>query len=113
MRVVIPEEKFYSYALDFDRQPNKAIAFRDSLGYTKINYQSLIDQIKKGFNEGSLLYRGNNGYGDLYELVLTVEGINGKRANVCTGWIFFHEKDEYYMTSVYVTRRRPKNDQTI
>lgn len=33
----IPERKFTEYALDFSKDPNKARAFRDALGYTKDN----------------------------------------------------------------------------
>lgn len=44
--VNIPAEKFTDYALDPKRQPDKAKAFRDALGYTLDNYRELIDNIR-------------------------------------------------------------------
>lgn len=50
----IPEEKFIKYALDFEKLPNKARAFKEALGYTKENYKELIDNIDKNFNRDKL-----------------------------------------------------------
>ena len=53
----IPEEKFTKYALDPIRQPDKARAFRDALGYTIDNYQELIENIQTHFDESSMMLK--------------------------------------------------------
>ena len=47
----IPKEKFTKYALDPIKQPDKAKAFKEALGYSIDNYQELIDNIQRNFNE--------------------------------------------------------------
>lgn len=42
----IPKEKFTKYALDPLKQPDKARAFREALGYTMDNYQELIQHLR-------------------------------------------------------------------
>ena len=42
-RAVIPVEKFTKYALNPEKQPNKAIAFELALGYNKENVSKLIN----------------------------------------------------------------------
>lgn len=49
--VNIPVEKFTEYALDPTKQPDKARAFREALGYTKANYQDLIDNINRSLEK--------------------------------------------------------------
>lgn len=107
----IPEEKFTKYALDPVKQPDKAKAFKESLGYTLENYQELIDNINANFNEKAMKIKGENQYGTLYEYVMKLKGANGKEANVCTGWIVKNGESEPQLTSAYVTKKGvTKND---
>lgn len=101
----IPEEKFTKYALDPDRQPDKALAFRKALGYTIDNYKDLISEIDREFSVDKLVYKGNNGFGDIFEQVMNIRGTNGKTANICTGWIK-KPKEDYSLTSAYVTKKK-------
>lgn len=99
----IAHEKFTEYALNFDKAPDKAKAFRDALGYTKNNYKELIDNIDKHFDIDKLEERGDSGYGMRYQQVMKLKGPNGKEANVLTAWI--DEEENIKLTSVYVTKK--------
>lgn len=102
----IPKEKFTKYALDPLKQPDKAYAFREALGYTMDNYQELIDNISSNLDQNALKLKGVNDHGKLYEYVMRLTGANGKQANVCTGWIIENGKTEPRLTSAYVTKKK-------
>lgn len=101
----IPKEKFTKYALDPIKQPDKARAFKEALGYTIENYEDLIDNIQKNFDESLLKLKASDKYGDRYELVMNLKGANGKNANVCTAWIKENADSELRLTSAYVTKK--------
>ena len=105
----IPEDKLTMYALDYNRQPDKARAFEEALGYTLSNSDELIKAIEEAFDERLLVYKGQNGYGDKFELLIDMTGPNGKNATVCTActaWIRLFGDTEYSMTSIYVKKRK-------
>lgn len=102
----IPKEKFVDYAFNPARDPDKARAFKEALGYDLNNYQDLISSIDSGFDKQKLIERGDQGYGMRYEQIMRLKGPNGKEANVLTAWI--QNKDDYRLTSVYVTKRKVK-----
>lgn len=99
----IPNEKFTKYALDYEKSPNKARAFKEALGYTKENYQELIKDIERHIDKEKFVERGDRGYGMRYQQVMKLKGPNGKEANVLTAWV--KEADDFRMTSVYVTEK--------
>ena len=102
----IPKDEFTKYAIDPIRQPDKARAFREALGYTMDNYQELIDNISANLDEISLKYKDSNAQGKLYEYIMRLTGANGKQANVCTAWIVENGKSEPRLTSAYVTKKK-------
>lgn len=102
---VIDKRKFTEYALDPEKQPDKAKAFKEALGFDKSNYQLLEKQIREKFDKNNLVYKMTNGQGDLYALPLMVSGVNGKTAKVMTGWIDDkNDKCDFHLTSVYVDK---------
>lgn len=105
----ISKEKFTKYALDYEKAPDKAEAFEKALGYTKDNYEDLIDNIQNHFEQAKWKYKASNQYGKLYEYVMELVGANGKKANVCTGWILKNGEDEPSLTSAYVTKKKVTN----
>lgn len=107
----IPEEKFTKYALDPVKQPDKAKAFKEALGYTLENYQKLIKNIKNNVNESKFVIKSSDKYGTRYEQVMRLTGENGKQANVCTGWIKENENSEARLTSAYVTKKKVIKDE--
>lgn len=108
--VNIPEEKFTEYAFNPIKQPDKARAFKEALGYTISNYQELICNIKVHLNKKQFVFKENNGHGNIYEYIVLLKGANGKEAKVCTGWIIENGKRELRLTTVYVTKRSVTNN---
>lgn len=102
----ISEEKFTKYALDFEKSPDKAMAFKKALGYTKDNYRELIDDIDRHLNKDKLIEKGDIGYGMRYEQIMKLRGPNGKEANVLTGWI--QDSDDLRLTSAYITGKKER-----
>lgn len=101
----IPEEKFTKYALNYEKAPDKAKAFEAALGYTKDNYQELIDDIAAHFDEEKLVEKGDNGFGMRYSQVMNLTGPNGKTAKVLTAWIYDEQLKDFRLTSAYIDKR--------
>ena len=102
----IPKEKFTMYALDPVKQPDKAKTFKEALGYTKENYQDLIDNIQNNFKDDFMVLKNEDKFGKRYEYVVESTCANGRKANVCTGWIKENDSSEPRMTSAYVTKKK-------
>ena len=109
-KAVIPLEKLTKYSLDFNKDPNKAVAFRLGLGYTKKNAEELVAIILENINRFETLSKGNNGYGEVYETVIRITGENGKHANVLTSWIIENGTDFPRLTNAYVTKKRIRGE---
>lgn len=102
----IDDNKFVKYSLDSEKQPDKARAFKEALGFEKSNYQLLKKQIIEKFDRNKLKYRGEVEQGSLYYLIYEIQGVNGKTAKVMTSWIDdINDKMDFHMTSVYVDKR--------
>ena len=102
-KIKMSEDKFLNYALDSEKAPNKAKAFKEALGYTKENYKELIDNINSHLDRDKFVEKGDGGYGMRFENVTRLKGPNGKEANVLTAWI--QGDDGKRLTSVYVTKK--------
>ena len=102
---VIPIEKFTEYALNPKRQPDKAIVFEKALGYNIANVDKLIANIKNNIQNFPAKSKGNKGHGELFEVVMILEGESGKKAKVLTGWIDDVNTGEVRFTSVYVDKK--------
>jgi SPP1 gp7 family putative phage head morphogenesis protein len=100
----MPEAKFTGYALNPEKDPDKAKAFKEALGYDLSNYAELMQNINDHIDESKFVEKGDNGHGMLYEYIMALEGPNGKTANVLTAWI--QDGDEKRLTSVYVTEKK-------
>lgn len=84
---IMPDKKFVNYALDPEKAPDKAIAFKNALGYDKSNYKDLKEKVYAAIREDAFVKKGDNGYGMRYEQVVEITGPNGKTAKVLTAWI--------------------------
>ena len=100
----IPAEKFTQYALNYDREFNKAIAFELALGYNENNYQLLIDTIHENVSQYEATPKGDIGYGMKYEVIMQITGPNGKTAKVLTAWIDDTNAGELRLTNAYVDK---------
>lgn len=102
--VKMPDEKFTGYALNPTKDPNKAKAFQEALGYNMDNYELLKENILRNLDESKFIEKGDSGYGMKYEQVLELTGANGKKAKVLTAWI--QDGNEKRLVSVYVDERK-------
>lgn len=103
-KIAIPVKKLTGYALDPQKAPDKANAFKLALGYDQSNADELLQNIVDHVDENKLVEKGNSGYGMRYESIMELTGPNGKKANIVTAWI--RENDKLRLTSVYVTKRK-------
>ncbi len=103
---VIPEAKFTQYALNPIKDPNKAKAFKDALGYDQTNYAELIANIRNHILASNAIKKPDNGHGGRYEVTMELTGVNGKKANVLTAWIDDKETGEMRLTSAYIKKRK-------
>ena len=99
----VPKAKLTDYALNPEKAPDKAIAFKTALGYDLNNYEELMDNVYRNINESKFVEKGDNGHGMRYEYIMRLEGPNGKTANVLTAWI--EDGEGKRLTSLYVTKR--------
>ncbi len=105
---VIPKEKFTQYALNLEKDKNKAIAFEKALGYNLNNSDKLIKNIYNNIDKYNAIEKEDKGFGKRYEILMTLIGENGKIANVKTAWIIDKKTGETRLTSAYVTSKEWK-----
>lgn len=103
---VIPKEKFTEYALNLERDYDKAKAFQLALGYTIENVDELIEQIHEKLPQYDAVEKGDRGWGMTYEVVVDIKGPNGKTAKVLTAWIDDKDNGEMRLTTVHVDNRK-------
>ncbi len=106
--VKISSDKFTKYALNKDKDYNKAVAFEKALGYNIDNAEDLIAAIRKNSSRYPATEKPDLGYGKRYEVLMPLVGPNGKQANVKTAWIHDKETGELRLTSAYVTSKKAK-----
>ncbi len=99
---VMAEEKFTKYALNPEKAPDKARAFKTALGYDLTNYKDLMADIRKNLTEFPAKEKPDNGYGKRYEVVMNLKGPNGKTAKVLTAWLDDKNNGEMRMASLYI-----------
>ena len=100
--VVMLESKFLQYALNPEKAPDKARAFKEALGYDLSNYKELMDNIRQNLPRHEAKPKGDKGWGMTYEVIMMLEGPNGKRAKVLTAWIDDKLNGEMRLTTVHI-----------
>ena len=85
-----------------DKDPDKAKAFKKAFGYTIDDADDLINQINKNLPDYQAVRKGDRGWGETYEVVMELEGKNGKTAKVLTAWIDYENNGEMRLTTVHV-----------
>ena len=101
----IDNRKFTEYALNSEKQPDKAKAFESALGYDLSNYRQLEDKIRENFDRNMLVDKGSNKQGQKYELLYEITGANGKTAKVLTAWLDdVNDKKDFHLISIYVDK---------
>lgn len=104
------KEKLITYALRKDHPVggNKAIVFESALGYNIKNVDTLLSELRNNLPlfRGNL--RGSDQYGVKYNVLVLLDGINGNRVPVLTGWIYEKGSDNPRMVTIYVKDNKRK-----
>lgn len=105
-RIRIDPRKLTHYALETDSPhgKHKAVLFEKLLGITKENHTELIRQIEIGILQSEITFHSEDKFGRRYTADITVEGTEGRRAVVRTGWLVSDEIKEAHLVTVYVRK---------
>ncbi|WP_036478515.1 DUF6883 domain-containing protein [Myxosarcina sp. GI1] len=107
--VSIDPRKLTEYALNLDNPKgrDKALMFQRHLGFTKDNYQPLLEQIEtKVLNAEASLQR-TDVHGRRYQVDLQVNGVKqGQTEVVRTGWIIEPNTNVARLVTLYVRKRK-------
>ncbi len=106
-RIEIDPRKLTEYALNPDNPvgADKAVIFERVLGYTRDNYQLLLEQIQSGAMEADAIMKGNDLHGQRYQVDLEVIGTENQRAAIRLGWIIEPESDFARLVTLYVKKQ--------
>jgi len=107
-RVTIDPHKLTKYALDPDNPVggHKARVFEQALGFTKDNYEGLLEQIERAALTAEARLERTDIHGSHYSVDLKIPGPKGQRAVVCTGWLVAPNSDEAWLTTLYVRKKK-------
>ena len=95
------------FNLNPQKSKNKAEAFKAALDIELKDAKYLKDAIYEAINLDGFKYLRTDKYGERYEQNIRLLGLNGKEANVKTGWIA-DKSGKKRLTSVYVDREKRK-----
>jgi hypothetical protein len=86
---VIPTPKLVNYALDqtHERGQHKARVFASALGITAADWRYLHDQILAAVPNADVRGTRITPFGIAYEVVVMLDGLNGKTLPVVTTWM--------------------------
>ncbi|WP_353734986.1 DUF6883 domain-containing protein [Okeania sp. SIO2C2] len=107
-QITINPRKLTEYALNPDnpKGANKALMFERHLGFTKDNYELLLEQISTQVLEAEAIFKSRDEHGDRYQVDLEIIGTQeGQKEIVCTGWIVELEINTARLITLYVRKR--------
>ncbi|MFB2838350.1 DUF6883 domain-containing protein [Floridanema evergladense] len=107
-RLVIDPRKLTEYALNPDNPigGDKAVMFQLHLGFTKDNYQPLLEQISAQSLDAEAILGQADEHGQRYRVDLEITGIQGQQEIVRTGWIVEPGSDAARLVTLFVRRRK-------
>jgi filamentous hemagglutinin len=107
-RLVIDPRKLTEYALNPDNPvgADKAVMFQRHLGFTRDNYQPLLEQISAQTPEAEAIVGLTDEHGQRYRVDLEIVGTQGQREIVRTAWIVEPDSDAARLVTLYVRRRQ-------
>lgn len=85
----IPTAKLVAYALSttHERGRHKARVFASALGITASDWRYLHNQILARLPDGEVRSTHVTAFGIAYEVIVMIDGLNGRTAPVVTTWI--------------------------
>lgn len=99
----IAEDKYTKYLFVGSNKDGliKGKLINDVLGYNIDNYKELDKLIKNNINKFPSRYKGNNQYGNKYEVNMVVKGLKGRQAKLTIGAL--ESNNNIKLTSVYIS----------
>jgi filamentous hemagglutinin len=81
--------------------------FQLYLGFSKDNYEPLLEQILAQVLEAEVILQRTDEYGQRYQVDLEIRGVEeGQREIVRTGWIVEPGSDAARLVTLYVRKRQ-------
>ncbi|HEX8845243.1 MAG TPA: hypothetical protein VF791_11395 [Pyrinomonadaceae bacterium] len=114
-KAVISEDKLRKYALSSEHVSSvkgkssgkdKALIFERRLGFNTTNCEILKQRILDELPYYEAKLGQEDVYGQKYEVVLPILGVNGETANIITAWIIDVGVDYPRLISTYVLKRK-------
>jgi hypothetical protein len=107
-RVVIDTRKLTEYALNPDNPvgANKALMFQRHLGFTRDNYDSLLEQISTKAPASEAILQRTDEHGQHYRVDLAIIGTEGQQEVVRTGWVVAPDSDWARLVTLYVRKQQ-------
>lgn len=108
-QISIDPRKLTEYALNLENRTggaDKAVLFQRHLGFTRENYEFLLEQVEAQVLDADAILGKINQYGERYRIDLAIIGLEGQREMVRTGWIVAPDSDVAKLTTLYVLRRK-------
>lgn len=106
--VFIDPRKLTDYVLcpNNPKGKNKALMFQRHLGYTRENYQLLLDQIQTQALNAEAIPQREDQHGQRYQIDLEIQGIQPEqRETVRTGWLVLPNSQQARLITAYVKRK--------
>lgn len=108
-QLVIDPRKLTAYALDMDnpKSVDKALMFRQCLGFTKGNYHGLLAQIQDKAMNAEAVPGKSDKYGQRYRVDILVDGVEPNQQDIVrTGWIVKPDESLAQLVTLYIPRRK-------
>lgn len=107
----LPKEKFTEYLLNPAKDPGKAKGFETALGYTVGDADAMSENISSHYDPDSFEFVRYNGYGNQYQQIMTLEGPNGKTADIITAWIVKDGEDFPRLVTAHLHKKKQQEEQ--
>jgi hypothetical protein len=106
--VIIDPRKLTDYALDLEnpKGKDKAVMFQRHLGFTKDNYQLLLDQIYNLVLDADAIPQNEDQFGMRYQIDLQIQGIEAEKIEIVrTAWLIPPNSKQARLTTLYIPKR--------
>ena len=100
--ICIADEKYTKYLFDGNNKDGliKGELIDKILGYNKDNYKQFDALLKENINRYPKRFKGEDKYGQKYEINMVIKGLKDRQAKVTIGSRFIN--NEYKLSSVYI-----------
>ena len=103
---IMPKLMTYALNPNHERGQHKALVFNSALGYNANNAELLEIELRKELPLFRATSRGNSGYGEKFDVKLLLNGVNGNRQPVTTGWQYDTDTKEPRLLTIYVDENK-------